>query len=49
MTRAQRAHNEALERCALLTAEHQRSVLRIVDEAAYKESLKWQVGRAWVA
>eukprot|EP00983_Pelagomonas_calceolata_P043647 1138987-Pelagomonas_calceolata.AAC.11 len=37
-----RAHSEAVERCALLTAEHQRSLLRIADEAAYKEGLKWQ-------
>jgi len=39
----QRSHSEAVERCALLTAEHQRGLLRIADEAAYKEGLKWQV------
>ncbi|GLI63227.1 hypothetical protein VaNZ11_006116, partial [Volvox africanus] len=38
----QRSANEAVERGALAASEHQRTMLRLHDEVAYKESLKWQ-------
>ncbi|GLC40224.1 hypothetical protein PLESTB_000227900 [Pleodorina starrii] len=38
----QRSATEAVERGALAAAEHQRAMLRLHDEVAYKEGLKWQ-------
>ncbi len=38
----QRSTTDAVERGAMAAAEHQRAMLRLHDEVAYKEGLKWQ-------
>lgn len=42
LTTVQRAHTEAVERSTILQSESQRSLVRLHDEVAYKEGLKWQ-------
>ncbi|KXZ50182.1 hypothetical protein GPECTOR_17g819 [Gonium pectorale] len=38
----QRSAHEVVERGAMAASDHQRSMLRLHDEVAYKEGLKWQ-------
>jgi len=38
----QRAHSEAVAHATLAATEHQRGLLTVADEAAYKEGLRWQ-------
>ena len=38
----QKAHTDAVERCAVQQAEGHRALLQMRDEVAYKESIKWQ-------
>ncbi len=38
----QRSAAEAVEAKALAAAEHQRAMLRLADEVAYREGVKWQ-------
>ncbi|GFR49111.1 hypothetical protein Agub_g10907 [Astrephomene gubernaculifera] len=42
LTTVQRSATEAVERGAMAASEHQRAMLRLHDEVAYKEGLKWK-------